>query len=179
MRADASASAPSRLSLSRVAPSRDAVELEAPQQQPCDQRAVAEALRLCGGGETCDVVLVGCGVPKRGMGWYHGVQMLDGDVPSAKMVAVVEPWFLGKGADSPPGETFKKWADEMAAKHGTKFVKDISELDIKGPTLALISGRTADNPRLLKEVIAAGCTHVYLEKPGPRQPAHTEIPWLI
>ena len=36
----------------------------------------------------------------------------------------------------------------------------------QGPTLALISGRTADNPRLLKEVIAAGCTHVYLEKPG-------------
>ena len=36
----------------------------------------------------------------------------------------------------------------------------------QGPTLALISGRTADNPRLLKDVIAAGCTHVYLEKPG-------------
>ena len=36
----------------------------------------------------------------------------------------------------------------------------------QGPTIALISGRTADNPRLLKEVIEAGCTHVYLEKPG-------------
>merc|ERR1719171_174306 len=36
----------------------------------------------------------------------------------------------------------------------------------QGPCLALISGRTADNPRLLKEVIAAGCTHVFLEKPG-------------
>jgi len=34
------------------------------------------------------------------------------------------------------------------------------------PCLALISGRTADNPQLLKEVIEAGCTHVYLEKPG-------------
>ena len=36
----------------------------------------------------------------------------------------------------------------------------------QSPCIALISGRTADNPRLLKEVIAAGCTHVYLEKPG-------------
>ena len=27
-----------------------------------------------------------------------------------------------------------------------------------GPKLALISGRTADNPRLLKEVIEQGCT---------------------
>lgn len=32
--------------------------------------------------------------------------------------------------------------------------------------LALISGRTADNPRLLGEAIAAGCTTIYLEKPG-------------
>ena len=24
-----------------------------------------------------EVVLVGCGAPNRGMGWYHAVQMLD------------------------------------------------------------------------------------------------------
>merc|ERR1740138_1435161 len=70
----------------------------------------------------------------------------------------------------------------MEGKYGTKFVKDISELEIKGlltpvtqgPTLALISGRTADNPRLLKDVIAAGCTHVYLEKPGAPTVAELE-----
>jgi len=108
------------------------------------------------------------------MGWYHGKQMLEGDVPSAKMTAVVEPWFLGGGAESPPGQAFKEWADEMAGKYGTKFVKSIADVDIKGPTLALISGRTADNPRLLKEVIAAGCTHVYLEKPGAPTVAELE-----
>ena len=119
-------------------------------------------------------------MPKRGMGWYHGKQMLDGSCPSAKLTTVVEPYFLGDGADSPPGKTFKAWADEMTAKHGTKFVKSIGDVEIKvrlssvgrassagssptqltlrtptcwqGPTLALISGRTADNPRLLKEV---------------------------
>lgn len=32
--------------------------------------------------------------------------------------------------------------------------------------LALISGRTADNPRLLSEAIAADCSTIYLEKPG-------------
>merc|ERR1712003_99238 len=31
---------------------------------------------------------------------------------------------------------------------------------------ALISGRTMDNPRLLGEAIAAGCSVIYLEKPG-------------
>ena len=24
-----------------------------------------------------EVVLVGCGAPNRGMGWYHGVQMVE------------------------------------------------------------------------------------------------------
>jgi len=108
------------------------------------------------------------------MGWYHGKQMLDGDVPSAKMTAVVEGYFLGAGADTPPGQTFKAWADDMASKHGTTFVKDISEVEINGPCLALISGRTADNPKLLKDVIEAGCTHVYLEKPGAPSVAELE-----
>ena len=34
------------------------------------------------------------------------------------------------------------------------------------PRVALISGRTADNPRLLSECIEAGCKCIYLEKPG-------------
>eukprot|EP00986_Skeletonema_menzelii_P003664 scaffold1160_cov120-Skeletonema_menzelii.AAC.7 len=25
-----------------------------------------------------EIVLVGCGAPNRGMGWYHAVQMLEG-----------------------------------------------------------------------------------------------------
>jgi len=120
------------------------------------------------------VILVGCGVPKRGMGWYHAKQMLDGDVPSATLTGVVEPWFLGAGADSPPGKAFGEWAAEMEAAHGTTFAKDVSEIEIKAPCIALISGRTADNPRLLKEVIAAGCTHVYLEKPGAPSVAELE-----
>lgn len=114
---------------------------------------------------TCDVVLVGCGVPARGMGWYHAKQMLDGEVPSAKLVEVVEPWFLGAGKDSEAGAAFGAWAAEHS---------DVSFLDAadkisapaSGKKLALISGRTADNPRLLKEVIEAGCTHIFLEKPG-------------
>ena len=45
----------------------------------------------------CEVVLVGCGTPNRGMGWYHAVQMIKGKCPSAKLCFVVEPWFLGAG----------------------------------------------------------------------------------
>ena len=49
------------------------------------------------GGDQCEVVLVGCGVPLRGMGWYHSTQLLKGKCPSAKLSYVVEPWFLGPG----------------------------------------------------------------------------------
>jgi hypothetical protein len=49
------------------------------------------------GKEQTEVVLVGCGCPLRGMGWYHAVQMLGGECPSAKLNHVVEPWFLGAG----------------------------------------------------------------------------------
>lgn len=44
-----------------------------------------------------EVVLIGCGCPLRGMGWYHAVQMLGGECPSAKLCHIVEPWFLGAG----------------------------------------------------------------------------------
>jgi len=151
-----------RLSMSRIAGS----------PQPTGE----SVQRLRGGvtgAATCDVVLVGCGVPKRGMGWYHAKQMLEQDCPSARLTTVVEPWFLGAGADSPPGKIFNEWAQEMTAKYGTKFVKSVDEIELEGPTIALISGRTADNPALLEEVINKGVTHVYLEKPGA--PTVTEL----
>lgn len=49
------------------------------------------------GDNQCEVVLVGCGAPKRGMGWYHAVQMIKGKCPSSKLCFVVEPWFMGPG----------------------------------------------------------------------------------
>ena len=45
-------------------------------------------------------------------------------------------------------------------------VADVPPLAEGVKRVALISGRTADNPRLLNEAIAAGCGVVYLEKPG-------------
>ena len=172
--ADHAASLPSRLSSSRVIAAG-----ESPQSPPveCSKQALANVLRMCGGlvhDGKCDVVLIGCGAPKRGMGWYHSKQMLDGDVPSAALTAIVEPFFLGVGSDSEYGPAFATWAQEMEQAHSTKFLSDVSELEVTGTTLGLIAGRTADNPRLFKEAIAAGCTHIYLEKPGAPTVAELE-----
>jgi len=119
------------------------------------------------------VVLVGCGAPNRGMGWYHAIQLIDKQCPSATLDYVVEPWFLGPGKDSADGKEFEKCQIEWEDKHGIMFLKSLQELPrdticehIVPPRLTLLSGRTADNPRLFKEAIDAGSQSIYLEKPG-------------
>ena len=59
------------------------------------------------GPNQAEVVLVGCGCPLRGMGWYHAIQMLEGRCPSAKLCHIVEPWFLGAG---------KKWSFKQTSE---------------------------------------------------------------
>lgn len=122
-----------------------------------------------------EVVLVGCGAPNRGMGWYHAVQMLDKQCPSASLDYVVEPWFMGPGSEGPGGPEFKAWEAEAEEKYGVKFATSLAELPPPAqPRVALISGRTADNPRLLEEALAAGCKCIYLEKPGAPTVAELE-----
>jgi len=116
-----------------------------------------------------EVILAGCGAPKRGMGWYHAVQLLKGKCPSAVLCHVIEPWFLGGGAEGPGGPEFAEWAKEVEAEHGVKFHKSFDDLPTPASgvkRLCLVSGRTADNPRILGEAIKHGCTTIYLEKPG-------------
>jgi hypothetical protein len=104
--------------------------------------------------DQAEVVLVGCGCPLRGMGWYHAVQMLGDRVPHAKLCHVVEGWFLGPGASGPGGKEFADFQKQTEEEHGVAFHKSLADLPpvpegVK--RLALISGRTADNPRLLSE----------------------------
>mmetsp|Transcript_16329 Transcript_16329/g.33253 ORF Transcript_16329/g.33253 Transcript_16329/m.33253 type:complete len:394 (+) Transcript_16329:133-1314(+) len=124
-----------------------------------------------------EVVLIGCGCPLRGMGWYHAVQMLGGECPSAKLCHIVEPWFLGAGASGPGGPEFAEFQKKSEEEHGVQFHKSVADLPPVAEgvkRLALISGRTVDNPRLLTEAIAAGCSVVYLEKPGAPTVAELE-----
>jgi len=130
-------------------------------------RTISSTMPLLAEKGQAEVVLVGCGAPNRGMGWYHAVQMLDNKCPSASLDYIVEPWFMGAGGDSPAGEDFKEFQAESESKFGTKFATSLEELPPpSAPRLALISGRTADNPGLLSECIKNGCACVYLEKPG-------------
>jgi hypothetical protein len=108
------------------------------------------------GEKQCEVVLVGCGAPGRGMGWYHAEQMLKNKCPSAKLLFIVEPWFLGAGATGPGGPEFTAYKEAMEKDHGVQFLTSLEQLppiaDGK-KRLALISGRTADNPKLMSVAI--------------------------
>jgi len=87
--------------------------------------------------------------------------------PHASLDYIVEPWFMGAGGEGPGGPEFKEWQAESEAKYGVKFATSLDDLPPPAaPRLALISGRTADNPRLLTESIAHGSKCIYLEKPG-------------
>jgi len=122
-----------------------------------------------------EVILVGCGQPNKGMGWYHAIQMLEDRCPSASLDYIVEPWFMGGGKDSDAGKEFGEWQAETETKYGTTFAVSMDDLpEPAAPRLALISGRTADNPRLLTECIEKGSKCIYLEKPGAPTVAELE-----
>jgi len=81
------------------------------------------------------------------------------------LTTVVEPWFLGGGASGPGGPEFATW--QKSVEPDVDFRSSLAEMaPAAGPRLALISGRTADNPDLVSQAISAGCTSIYLEKPG-------------
>ena len=95
--------------------------------------------------------------------------------PHASLDYIIEPWFLGGGADSPPGVEFAEFASDAEKKYGVKFAVSLDDLPPpEHPRLALISGRTADNPRLLSESIKKGAKCIYLEKPGAPTVAELE-----
>jgi predicted dehydrogenase len=86
---------------------------------------------------------------------------------SASLDYIIEPWFLGGGADSEAGVEFAEWQSSVEKDYGTTFAGSLADLpEPAAPRLALISGRTGDNPRLLTESIAHGAKCIYLEKPG-------------
>lgn len=69
----------------------------------------------------------------------------------------------------PGGAEFAEFKEKTMAEHGVQFHKSLADVPAVAEgvkRLALVSGRTCDNPRLLGEAIAAGCSVIYLEKPG-------------
>ena len=116
----------------------------------------------------CDFVIVCAGAPKRSMGWYHCQQLLDGEVPGARLADVVEPWLMGGGAGGAGSADFGAWRSTAEAR-GVRFWASVAELpsaadrESPNPRVALIAGRAADCPALFEAVLAHGVDHICLE----------------
>lgn len=111
-----------------------------------------------------DVIIVGCGLPKRGMGWYHLTQLME--MKNVNMKAVVEPFFMNPAlcSDMPPA--FADLVSEYS-KLGVQFTKSVEELPrFEKKTVCLVAGRTADNPKFFQKCLDQGASCIYLEKPG-------------
>jgi predicted dehydrogenase len=93
----------------------------------------------------------------------------------------VEPWYFQDASIGKPGrDEFDAWRVEQETNAGVKFygtVKDVpkpSQSQDGEIRLVIISARTADNPKLLKESLEhLDCHAIYLEKPGA--PTVTEL----
>ena len=58
------------------------------------------------------------------------------------------------GASGPGGPEFAAYKKQTEADHGVQFFTSLADLpNTEKKRLALISGRTADNPRLLSEAL--------------------------
>jgi predicted dehydrogenase len=98
------------------------------------------------------------------MGWYHCRQILQGEVTGSFLANVVEPWFLGPGKEAPFATDFGAWSASLPSVAFHSSLQSMPEQT--GQNLVMICGRTADNPKLFKQAIDRGFSHVYLEKPG-------------
>jgi len=94
---------------------------------------------------TVTVYLIGCGLPKKSMGWFHLTQLLTMEKVVVK--GIVEPYFEGVCMDVP--EEWKTFKKEMEGR-GITFYKDPLDLPSLPPlTLCLLAGTYLRQPPLL------------------------------
>lgn len=78
------------------------------------------------------------------------------------------------GASGPGGPEFAEYKEKTQAEHGVKFFTSLADLPETGKKrLALVSGRTADNPKLLSQALKV-CSG-FMETIGPLTPPFFRI----
>jgi transaldolase len=117
-----------------------------------------------------EIHLYSCGLPKKSMGWYHAKQLLDKRFDNVALTDVVEPFLMNQACEA---QDFKEWRS-VAQSAGVRFHKSVDEAPKASSTsVALICGRTNDNPKLFRAAVDKGFKVVILEKPGA--PSATEL----
>ena len=92
---------------------------------------------------------------------------------------MVEPWFLSETGKASPGYAeFIEFKENLEATKGVKFFETVEEVPAAEnesvKRIAIISARTADNPKLFVGCLGIGCKAIFLEKPGAPSVAELE-----
>lgn len=116
-----------------------------------------------------EVVVVGVGVPKFSMGWTHLFQLQRPPLTEyAALVGAVEPFFLSQaGHEAKGSDAFRSWAAENPDLPIVDECAKLPKVALGKVRVGVICVRTPDALRYFKAaVLDAGCSAVYLEKPG-------------
>jgi len=112
--------------------------------------------------DSISVVVVGCGLPKKSMGWYHVDQLQKMTTSNANVVSIVEPYFVSLGDKAP-----RSWLNFVSSNPQITFVESVSDLPPFPPTtLCLIATRARDSPAMFEACLDNGAKCIFLEKPG-------------
>ena len=162
----------------QVAMQRRETKSERRRKVPTSTEEEAEEKANSSDVKTLDVIVVGCGLPKRGMGWFHLMQFLQ--MPNVNVRAVVEPYYLDETQCPHPPTSFLdlvatlREMDIECVHHVSQLESLFQQQQRHKRILCLIAGRTNENPRFFRECLGLGATHVYLEIPGAPSVGHLQ-----
>jgi hypothetical protein len=95
---------------------------------------------------------------------------------------IVEPWFMSEVGKASPGggAEFHAFKCQLESTADIRFFSRVEDVpaprDRHAKRLAIISARTADNPRLFASCLESlGCHAIYLEKPGASSVLELEL----
>ena len=127
-----------------------------------DEDAVAQIPAFQPNKKSLNVVIVGCA--PQSSGWFHLMQFLN--MQNVNVLAVVEPFYLDKTKCPFPPQSVIDLVS-MLGDMNIRCVHKVGQLDtFLEQTLCVIGSGTRDNPRMFRECIGIGASHIYLEAPG-------------
>eukprot|EP00965_Chrysotila_dentata_P153987 5089999-Pleurochrysis_carterae.AAC.1 len=120
------------------------------------------------GGDVVAVTLVGVGTPRKSMGWWHAVQLLEGRVSHARLATVLEPYFMGEGSSAAAETGFSAWRARAEADHHVqcKGVRSLLPAGTPRFFIAFIGWLLCGCAACYYELVAKGFKTIFIEKPG-------------
>lgn len=78
------------------------------------------------GSNIIDLVLVGCGLPEKGMGWHHLKQLLE--IKTVNILCIIEPYYMNPKYCPHPPKEFVEFVSLLRKEHNIEVVANVQEM---------------------------------------------------